>query len=194
MGHNNNSTNKPANRRANKVASQYRNKFKKLDKEYAPDVVGDGSSNIVGPFEAAQSQFIGGQVVSLIVGAFGDVNTDFENMLRTLAKLAAAGEEGMSISPLRNLDKKGGAFAIMNHQFRRALGVSIVRDMANHKLSRLHYVRATAEDAKYTAEANHSDKKGWSCGSGRSGWYSKHTPGGYANFEQFRNGNFFGTL
>ena len=23
---------------------------------------------------------------------------------------------------------------------------------------------------------------------------SKHTPGGYANFEQFRNGNFFGTL
>jgi len=52
------------------------------------DVVGDGSSNIVGPFEAAQSQFIGGQVVPLVVGAFGDVNTDFENMLRTLAKLA----------------------------------------------------------------------------------------------------------
>ena len=86
----------------------------------------------------------------------------------------------MSISPLRNLDKKGGAF---------------VRDMANHKLSRLHYVRATAEDAKYTAEANHSDKRGWNYGNGgRSGWYSKHTPGGYANFEQFRNGNFFGTL
>ena len=192
--HNNNSTNKPANRRADKVTSQYRNKFKKLDKEYAPNVVGDGSNNIVGPFEAAQSQFIGGQVIPLIVGAFGDVNTDFENMLRTLAKLAAAGEEGMSISPLRNLDKKGGAFVIMNHQFRRALGVSIVRDMANHKLSRLHYVRATAEDAKYTAEANHSDKRGWNYGSGRSGWYSKHTPGGYANFEQFRNGNFFGTL
>ena len=42
-------------------------------------------------------------------------------------------------------------------------------------------IEATAEDAKYTAEANHSDKKGWSYGSGRSGWYSKHTPGGYAN-------------
>jgi len=69
-----------------------------------------------------------------------------------------------------------------------------VRYMANHKLSRLHYVRATAEDAKYTAEANHSDKKEWTYGSGRSGWYSKHTPGGYANFEQFHNGNFFGTL
>ena len=74
-------------------------------------------------------------------------------MLRTLAKFAAAGEDGMSISPLRNLDKKGGAFAIMLSQFRRALGVTIVRDMANHKLSRLHYVRATtAEDAKNTVQ------------------------------------------
>eukprot|EP00956_Cyclotella_meneghiniana_P012218 scaffold17345_cov39-Cyclotella_meneghiniana.AAC.1 len=35
-------------------------------------------------------------------------------------------------------------------------GVMVVRGMANHKLSRLHYVRATAEEAKFTAEANHS--------------------------------------
>jgi len=154
--HNNNSTNKSANRRATRITTQCHKKFKKLDKEYASDVVGDGSSNIVGPFEAAQDQFIGGQVVPLVAGAFGDVNTDFGTMLRTLAKLVAAGEEGMSISPLRNLDKKGSAFVIMNHQFRRALGVTIVRDMANHKLSRLHYVRATPEDAKYTAETNHS--------------------------------------
>ena len=56
----------------------------------------------------------------------------------------STGEDSMSISPLRNLNKKGGAFAIMLSQFRRALGVTIVRDMANHKLSRLHYVRATA--------------------------------------------------
>ena len=102
------------------------------------------------------------------------------------------------LSPPRNVDKKGGAFAIW-FQFRRALGVTItiVRDidMANHKLSRLHYVRATAEDASNTTEANHSDNRGWNHGSGgRSGWYSKHTPGGYANYEQFRNGNFSGTL
>lgn len=50
-GYNNNSTNKPANRRADKVLSRYRNKFKKLDKEYAPDVVGDGSSNILDPLK-----------------------------------------------------------------------------------------------------------------------------------------------
>ena len=159
-------------------------------------MVGDGRNGIVGPFEAAQSQFFGGQVIPVVVGAFGEVNKDFEKMLRrTLAKLASSGEDGMSISPLRNLDKKGGAFAIMHHQFRRAVGVTIVRDMANHKLSRLHYVRATAADAKNTAEANHSDNRGWNRGQqGRSRWYSQHTPGGYANYEQFRNGNYFGTL
>ena len=83
---------------------------------------------------------------------------------------------------VRNLDKKGGAFVIMNHQFRRASGVTIVRDMANHKLSRLHYVRATAEDGlllRNTAEANHSDNRRWNYGNGRrSGWYSKHTLAG----------------
>ena len=133
-----NSKLRPTDRRAKGIVKEYDLKFKKLDRVYAPDVVGDGSNGVVGPFEAAQQLFIGGQVVPLVVGAFGDVNKDLEKMLRTLAKCAAAGEDGMSISPLRNLDKKGGAFVIMNHQFRRALGVTIVRDMTNHKLSRLN--------------------------------------------------------
>ena len=193
-GHNNTKI-KPADRRAKEVVNAYGRRFKQLDAVYAPEVVGDGSNGIVGPFEAAQGRFIGGQVVPIVAGAFGEVNKDFAKMLRTLAKLASSGEDGMSISPLRNLDKKGGAFAIMHHQFRRAVGVTIVRNMANHKLSRLHYVRATEADAKNTAEANHSDNRGWNRGQqGRSGWYSKHTPGGYANYEQFRNGNYFGTL
>ena len=55
-------------------------------------------------------------------------------------------------------------------------------------------VLLTKHNTLDTQQDNHSDKKGWTYGSGRSGWYSKHTPGGYANFEQFRNGNFFGTL
>ena len=147
--HNNTNIN-PADRRAKEVVQQYSRKFQKLDQNYAEEVVGDGRNGTVGPFEAAQSQFIGEQVIPVVVGAFGEVNKDFEKLLRTMAKLASSGEDGMSISPLRNLDKKGGAFAIMHHQFRRAVGVTTVRDMANHKLSRLHYVRATAADAKNT--------------------------------------------
>eukprot|EP00956_Cyclotella_meneghiniana_P005337 scaffold6732_cov68-Cyclotella_meneghiniana.AAC.2 len=66
--------------------------------------------------------------------------------------------------------------------------------MANHKLSRFHHVRATAEEAKFTAEANHSNNR-WKAGQQRSSsWYSSHTPEGYATYEQFRNGNNFGTL
>ena len=169
-------------------------KVKRLDKQYAADIVGNGDNGIVGPFESAQKRFIGGQVIPLVVGPFGEVNKDFEKVLKTLARLAAAGEDGMSISPLRNTDRKGGAFIIMLQQFRRALGVMVVRGMANHKLSRLHYVRATAEEAKFTAEANHSNNR-WKAGQQRSSsWYSSHTPEGYATYEQFRNGNNFGTL
>ena len=184
---------KPADRRARDITSEYSRKFKKLDRKYAADVVGEGDNGIVGPFEAAQGRFIGGQVVPLVVGAFGEVNKDFEKVLKTLAKLAAAGEDGMSISPLRNLDRKGGAYVIRLQQFRRALGVTVVRGMANHKLSRLHYVRGTVEEAKYTAEANHSNNR-WKAGQRGSSWYSSHTPPGYATYEQFRNGNYFGTL
>eukprot|EP00956_Cyclotella_meneghiniana_P022056 scaffold41047_cov67-Cyclotella_meneghiniana.AAC.4 len=54
----------------------------------------------------------------------------------------------MSISPQHNTDREGGAFIIMLQQFRRSSGVIIVRGMANHKLSKLHYVRGTASTAQ----------------------------------------------
>ena len=47
----------------------------------------------------------------------------------------------MWISPLVNLDRKGGALQIMIQQFRRAVGVAIVQGNAKHKLGHLHYVR-----------------------------------------------------
>ena len=53
----------------------------------------------------------------------------------------------MSVSPLINSDRKGGAFPIMLQQFRRAIGVCIVRGQAKLKLSRLHYVRETVAEA-----------------------------------------------
>ena len=167
LDHNNKET-KPADHRAKEVVNQYSNKFKRLDKQYAADIVGNGDNGIVGPFESAQKRFIGGQVIPLVVGPFGEVNKDFEKVLKTLARLAAAGEDGMSISQLCNTDRKGGALIIMLQQFRRALGVMVVRG----------YVRATAEEAKFTAEANHSNNR-WKAGQQRiSSWYSSHTPEG----------------
>ena len=94
----------------------------------------------------------------------------------------------MTISPLINSDRKGGALPIMLQQFRRAIGVAIIQGQANHKLARLHYVRATREEAAATCRANHSNNK-WRPGqSSRASWFSEHIPEGYDTFEQFRNG------
>ena len=122
------------------MANEYSGKFKKLDKQFAADVVGDGDNDIVGPFQAAQSRFHKGGVIPLCAGWFGEIGGDFEKVIRLLAREATASDDGMTISPLVNTDRKGGAYPIMLQQFRRAIGVAIVRGNAMLKLSRLHYV------------------------------------------------------
>ena len=97
--------------------------------------------------------------MSLVVEAFGKANNKFENLLKIIVRLAVAEEEGMFILPLYASDKKGGACVIMNHQFMWALCVSIVRGMANNKLSRLYYVRATVEEANHDVQENYSDNR-----------------------------------
>ena len=124
----------------------------------------------------------------MCAGWFGEVNEDFEKILRILARQAAASNDGLSVSPLVNTDRKGGAFSIMLQQFRRAIGVAIVSGHAKHKLRRLHYVRATAAEAEHVCNANHSENRWRPSQNGRSSWYSEHIPEGYATFEQFRNG------
>jgi hypothetical protein len=88
----------------------YHKRFKKLDEVFASDVVGDGTTGIMGPFEAAQGRFLTGQVIPLVVSAIGDVNEALEKVLKQVAKAAAAGTDGLTILPLINTDRKGGAF------------------------------------------------------------------------------------
>ena len=133
----------------------------------------------MGPFRAALGRFFCGQVIPICAGWFGEINEDFDRVLKRIARAAAAGDHGLRISPLVNNDRKGGAFPIMLQQFRRAVGVAIVRGNAQHKLSRLHYVRATPEEAAATCRANHSDNRWHPQQHGRSSWFSQHTPEGY---------------
>jgi len=185
---NNNSQISPANRRAKQVCQTYVLKTKKLDNKFAPEIVGDGTGNVVGPFQTMLGRFYRGQVLPVCAGWFGEINIDFDKILRQLARKAAAGDHGLRISPLINNDRKGGAFPIMLHQFRRAIGVAIVRGNAQHKLGRLHYVRATPEEAADACRANHSSNRWNSQRHGQSNWFSQHTPDGYGTYEQFRNG------
>ena len=60
---------------------------------------------------------------------------------------ASAGEYRMTISPLVNMDRKGGAYVIMLQQFKEAIGVAIAQVNTEHKMMRLHYVRETTEEA-----------------------------------------------
>ena len=89
-------------------------RFKKLDEVvFASDVVGEMEPPglCMGPFKASQGRFLTGQVIPLVVGALGDVNEALEKVLKQGAKAAAAGTDGLTISPLIiNTDRKGGVF------------------------------------------------------------------------------------
>ena len=172
-----------AERRAKAICVNYHKRFKKLDEVF----VSDGSN----PFETAQGRFLTGQVIPLVVGAFGDVNEALEKVLKQVAKAAAATTDGLTISPLINTDRKGGAFRIMHQQFRRAIGCATVRGQAKLTLGRLHYVRATREEAASVCKSHHSDNRWAPSQRGRSSWFNDHTATGYTTFEQFRNGHYY---
>ena len=115
-------------------------------------------------------------------GWFGEINEDFDKIIYTLAREAASGENGMTVSPLINADRKGGAFPIMLQQFRRAIGISIIRGQAKLRLSRLHYVRETVAEAADVCKQNHSERRWNPNQSGHSSWFSEHCPEGYRDF------------
>ena len=96
---------------------------------------------MVGPFEAAQSCFYRQQVIPICSpGWVGEIGEDFNEVITRIIREVASGDDGMTISPLVNTDRKGDAFPIMLHQFKRVIGVAIVRRNAKHKLGRLHYM------------------------------------------------------
>ena len=129
-------------------------------------MAGDGKGDIKGSFESAQQQFHCGQAIPMCAGWFGEINKTIDKTIRILAREAAVGIDDMNVSPLVNTGRKGGAFPIMLQQFRRAIGVAIVRGNANHKLGRPHYVRGTAEEAAHTCKTNHRDYRYKPCQGG----------------------------
>ena len=113
-------------------------------------------------------------------------------VIKSLARQVVVGEVGLTILPLVNMDRKGGAYPIMLQQFKHAIGVAIVHGNAMHKIGRLHYTRATAAEAAAAAEAHHGSNR-WRPGlNGQAQWFSDHVSEGYGTFEQFCNGHDFG--
>ena len=76
------------------------------------NVIGDETNHVVGSFERAQWRFLRGQVTPHCAGVFKEVNEDFRTTLEFLAREAASGTVGLTISPLVNTDRNGGAYPI----------------------------------------------------------------------------------
>ena len=188
--HNNRNIN-PANRRAREVVNETKGKVKKLDIRFAASVVGDGSNGITGPFENALSQFHCKTIIPLCFGAFGEVNEDLDKVIQCLAREAASTDEGLTISPLVNTDRKGGAYRIMLQQFRRAIAVKASNGHSQLILHRLHYVRGTEQEAKDACRSHHSDNRWRPYQRGGYSWFNSHISEGYTMFEQFRNGYYY---
>ena len=188
--------NRPVDQRATQVTRNYKRRSKGLDLKYAPEVVGDGTNGQVGPFEAALGTFYTGNVLPIVVGAFGEVNEDASKLITHLARLTAKTDFGKSMSPLVSHSRKGGAFPIMQSQFRRALGCMIARGQAQHLLKRRHYARPSAREAYHTAEDNHSKHRSRpkASMSGYARWWQNFIPEGYGLYQQWRNGKNFGSI
>ena len=123
----NNTTIKTPKQQARDVVNQYHRKFKKMDKLFASGVVRDGNNDVVGPFQTAQNCFYRGQVIPICAGWFGEIVKDFEENIKLVEREAASGDDGMTMSWLVNIDRKGGACHVILQQFNRAIGVAIVR-------------------------------------------------------------------
>ncbi|EJK54221.1 hypothetical protein THAOC_26179 [Thalassiosira oceanica] len=160
------------------------------------EVVVDGTNGQVGPFETALGEFYTGNVLPVAAGAFSEVNEDASKLITRLARLTAKTDFGKSMSPLVSHSRKGGAFPIMQSQFRRALGCLIARGQAQHLLKRRHYARPTAREAYQTAEDNHSRHRNRprASMSGYARWWQNFIPEGYGLYQQWRNGKNFGSL
>ena len=65
-------------------------------------------SDEAGPFLEAQAQFLSGRIIPLVFGAFGDVNDGVEKLVKVLVRNVMNSDNGLSVSPLVNTDRKGG--------------------------------------------------------------------------------------
>ena len=132
----------------------------------------------------------------LSVRSFSEVNEDASKLITHLARLTAKTDFGKSMSPLVSHSRKGGAFPIMQSQFRRALGCMIARGQAQHLLKRRHYARPSAREAYQTAEDNHSKHRSRpkASMSGYARRWQNFIPEGYDLYQQWRNGKNFGSI
>ena len=167
------------------VRSEYVRKVKRIDQIFAPNVVGNGNDGISGPFQNAYNTFCRGGVIPFVIGAYGETNEDFQEVLKVCARMAVARGDAVYNSPIFETEVKGGAYSVTLHLYRRALAGAIARGLSLHKRSRLHFVRGSRVEAARVAEEAKNHFETGRC-SDRDGFSARHSSREYGYYEQFR--------
>ena len=128
--------------------------------------------------------FAQGRVIPLVAGAFGEINEEFDGVLKLCATMAVARGDAIFNSPVFETDVKGGAASVTLRVYRRAVAATLARGRSLHKRSRLHFVRGSREEAANVAREakEHFHSSGQPSGFGFS---ARHAPREYGFFEQF---------
>ena len=108
-------------------------------------------NSIVGPVQNGVWLKNGISITAIGIQAAMDVG-DIRNGYNEISRKAAR-DHGLRISQLVNTDRKGGAFPIMLQQFRRAIGVAIVRGNARHIVSSAGYTMCGPHQRKQLPHA-----------------------------------------
>ena len=130
---------KAMDRRARQLPAEYRKKVADIDQEYYGTVRGQ-----VGPLQARLEELCGGSLQDLLglcVGAFGDISTDLERLIKALAESRAlylSREAGRPLS-----DREAG---LILGQYRRVLSVCFVRSNAACLVARMGHLGESARE------------------------------------------------
>jgi hypothetical protein len=170
--------------RATGIKSEYARHVKRIDRAFAPEMTGD-DGNAPGPFQIAYRTFCKGGIIPLVIGAYGETNDEFQDLLKVCARMAVARGDAVYNSPIFETEVKGGAYSVTLHLYRRALAGVIARGLSLHKRSRLHFVRGSREEAARVSEEAKSHFETGRCSEG-NGFSARHSSREYGYYEQFR--------
>eukprot|EP00957_Ditylum_brightwellii_P197121 15018155-Ditylum_brightwellii.AAC.1 len=150
----------------------------KCDNKFAQDALA-----VQHPFEDAIKTFLTGGPVSLVFGAFGEVNNKFLTFLKTIAIAVASTEDRLAMAPAKSMHDQKGAYNLILHKYRQVIGVSIARALAQLRLRRLQFIRPTKQAAAL-ATKQHTRHHTWSS-SGASSWFSGTERHQYEEWHKF---------
>ena len=132
--------------KAKSVKKEYATKAQKLDTLYTPEATRPG------PFAGALTTFHGGGVTPFCFGAFGEVSEEVDPFVKRCARLAAAKQEGLAISPLEDSNGPLGSYSLTIRRFRTALSCVVSKENAKLKVKRTQFIRSTREAAAYATK------------------------------------------